>query len=45
MTQDKDMKSLSAANLAGAVFVRVQRKVISMLDYRRGFGWPKLVRV
>jgi hypothetical protein len=25
--------------------VRVQPKVVSMLDYRRGFGWTKLVRV
>jgi nitroimidazol reductase NimA-like FMN-containing flavoprotein (pyridoxamine 5'-phosphate oxidase superfamily) len=41
----KDMKGLSAEDLAATVFVRVQPKVISMLDYRRGFGWTKLVRV
>lgn len=39
------MKGLSAEDLAETVFVRVQPKVISMLDYRRGFGWTKLVRV
>ena len=41
----KDMKDLSEEDLAGAAFVRVQPKVVSMLDYRRGFGWTKLVRV
>jgi hypothetical protein len=41
----KDMKGLSAADLATTAFVRVQPKVISVLDYRRGFGWTKLVRV
>ena len=41
----KDMKGLSAEDLAATVFVRVQPKVISMLDYRRGFGWTELVRV
>ena len=41
----KDMKGLSAEDLAETAFVRVQPKVISMLDYRRGFGWTKLVRV
>lgn len=41
----KGMKGLSAEDLAATVFVRVQPKVISMLDYRRGFGWTKLVRV
>jgi PPOX class probable F420-dependent enzyme len=41
----RDMKGLSAADLAATVFVRVQPKVISVLDYRRGFGWTKLVRV
>ena len=41
----KDMKGLSAEDLAATAFVRVQPKVISMLDYRRGFGWTKLVRV
>jgi hypothetical protein len=25
-------------------FVRVEPKVVSMLDYRRGFGWTKQVR-
>ena len=40
----KDMKGLSAEDLAATVFVRVQPKVISLLDYRRGFGWTKLVR-
>jgi hypothetical protein len=39
------MKGLSAEDLAETVFVRVQPKVVSMLDYRRGFGWTKLVRV
>jgi PPOX class probable F420-dependent enzyme len=39
------MKGLSAEDLAETVFVRVQPKVISMLDYRRGFGWTKQVRV
>ena len=41
----KDMKGLSAEDLAATAFVRVQPKVVSMLDYRRGFGWTKLVRV
>jgi PPOX class probable F420-dependent enzyme len=41
----KDMKGLSEEDLAETVFVRVQPKVISMLDYRRGFGWTKQVRV
>jgi nitroimidazol reductase NimA-like FMN-containing flavoprotein (pyridoxamine 5'-phosphate oxidase superfamily) len=41
----KDMKSLSAEDLEETAFVRVQPKVISMLDYRREFGWTKLVRV
>ncbi len=41
----KDMKGLSEEDLAETAFVRVQPKVISMLDYRRGFGWTKLVRV
>jgi len=41
----KEMKSLSAEDLAGTAYVRVQPKVISMLDYRRGFGWTRLVRV
>lgn len=41
----KDMKNLSEEDLAETVFVRVQPKVVSMLDYRRGFGWTKLVRV
>jgi PPOX class probable F420-dependent enzyme len=41
----KAMKGFSAADLAATVFVGVQPKVISMLDYRRGFGWTKLVRV
>ena len=41
----KDMKDLSAEDLAETAFVRVQPKVISMLDYRREFGWTKLVRV
>jgi nitroimidazol reductase NimA-like FMN-containing flavoprotein (pyridoxamine 5'-phosphate oxidase superfamily) len=40
----KAMKELSAEDLAGTAFVRVQPKVISVLDYRRGFGWTKLVR-
>lgn len=39
------MKGLSAEDLAETVFVRVQPRVISMLDYRRGFGWTKQVRV
>src|SRR3990172_11136498 len=34
----KDMKNLSEEDLAETAFVRVQPKVISMLDYRRGFG-------
>jgi hypothetical protein len=41
----KDMKNLSGEDLAETAFVRVQPKVVSMLDYRRGFGWTKLVRV
>lgn len=41
----REMKSLDAEDLAATVIVRVQPKVISMLDYRRGFGWTKLVRV
>ncbi len=41
----KDMKSLSAKDLAETAFVRVQPKVVSMLDYRREFGWTKLVKV
>ena len=41
----KDMKGLSEEDLAETAFVRVQPKVISMLDYRREFGWTKLVRV
>jgi len=41
----KDMKGLSVEDLAATVFVRVQPKVVSLLDYRRGFGWTKLVRV
>ena len=41
----KGMKGLSAEDLAETAFVRVQPKVVSMLDYRRGFGWTKQVRV
>jgi hypothetical protein len=41
----KEMKGLSAQDLAATAFVRVQPKVVSMLDYRRGFGWTKQVRV
>lgn len=41
----KSMKGLSAEDLAATAFVRVQPKVASMLDYRRGFGWTKQVRV
>lgn len=41
----KAMKTVSAEDLAQTVFVRVQPKVISLLDYRRGFGWTRLVRV
>lgn len=41
----KAMKGFSAEDLTATVFVRVQPKVISMLDYRRGFGWTRLVRV
>jgi len=37
----KDMKGLSAEDMAATVFVRVQPKVVSLLDYRRGFGWTK----
>ena len=40
----KDMKGLSEEDLAETVFVRVQPKVFSMLDYRRGSGWTKLIR-
>jgi hypothetical protein len=32
----KDMKNLSEEDLAETAFVRVQPKVVSMLDYRRG---------
>jgi len=41
----KEMKGLSAEDLAQTVFVRVQPKVVSMLDYRREFGWTKQIRV
>ena len=41
----KGLSELSAEDRAGSVFVRVQPKVISMLDYRRGFGWTRQVRV
>jgi PPOX class probable F420-dependent enzyme len=41
----KSMKGLSAGDLAATAFVRVQPKVVSMLDYRRGFGWTRQVRV
>lgn len=41
----KEMKGLSAQDLAATAFVRVQPKVVSMLDYRRGFGWTRQVRV
>ena len=41
----KSMKGLSEEDLAATVFVRVQPKVVSMLDYRRGFGWTRQVRV
>jgi PPOX class probable F420-dependent enzyme len=41
----REMKHLSAEDLAQTAFVRVQPKVVSMLDYRRDFGWTKLVRV
>lgn len=40
-----DMKGLSAEDLAATAFVQVKPKVISVLDYRRGFGWTRLVRV
>lgn len=41
----KEMKGLGPEDLAATAFVRVQPKVVSMLDYRRGFGWTKQVRV
>jgi nitroimidazol reductase NimA-like FMN-containing flavoprotein (pyridoxamine 5'-phosphate oxidase superfamily) len=41
----KAVGDLSAEEGAAMAFVRVQPKVVSMLDYRRGFGWTKLVRV
>lgn len=41
----KAMKGLGAKDLAATAFVRVQPKVVSMLDYRRGFGWTRQVRV
>jgi PPOX class probable F420-dependent enzyme len=41
----KDMKGLSEEDLAETTFVRVQPKVVSMLDYRHEFGWTKQVRV
>jgi len=41
----RDMKGLSDEDLEEIVFVRVQPKVISLLDYLREFGWTKLVRV
>jgi PPOX class probable F420-dependent enzyme len=41
----KEMKGLSAKDLAATAFVRVQPKVVSMLDYRRAFGWTRQVRV
>ncbi len=41
----KEMKGLTAQDLAATAFVRVQPKVVSLLDYRRGFGWTRQVRV
>jgi len=41
----KDMRGLGAEDLEEFVFVRVQPKVVSMLDYQREFGWTRLVRV
>jgi len=41
----KDMKGLGSEDLAATVFVSVQPEVISVLDYRHGLGWTKLVRV
>jgi len=41
----KDMRNVSAEDLAEMAFVRVQPKVVSMRDYRREFGWTKQVRV
>src|SRR4030065_2654774 len=39
----KDMKGLSTEDLAATGFGRVQPQVVSLLDYRRGFGWTQLV--
>lgn len=41
----KEMKGFSEEDLKATVFVRVQPKVVSMLDYRRGFGWTRQARV
>jgi hypothetical protein len=41
----RTMKGLNAEDRAAMAFVRVQPKVVSMLDYRCGFGWTQLVRV
>lgn len=38
------MRTLSAEDLKGTAFVRVTPKVISVLDYSKGFGHTDLVR-
>ena len=39
-----DMRKMSEEDLAGSVFVKVTPKVISVLDYSKGFGHTDLVR-
>ena len=39
-----EMRTLSAENLKGTAFVRVTPKVVSVLDYSKGFGHTDLVR-
>lgn len=41
----KEMKGFSEEDLKATAFVRVQPKVVSMLDYRRGLGWTRQARV
>ena len=39
-----DMRKVPAKDLAGTAFVKVTPKVISLLDYSKGFGHTDLVR-
>jgi PPOX class probable F420-dependent enzyme len=45
MKKYPEMAQLSAEDLKGMAIVRVTPKVISVLDYRKGFGHADLVRV